>query len=178
MEAAEQVDECLRARDIFDSGIYLGSVVVDVQRSQDQNQTREGRVTGNGFEPIVVQVEEDHLRLGGFQDQVSKLLHFEAGLEGQLQLRALDDNVGEIEKMHFKGIQHSFAGDDDLLGLLFYRQRTNQGSYFFGRLPFSQLTETFLTGPHGGVNDLQEQLSSARIENEDGSVDRFRCQVT
>ena len=39
------------------------------------------------------------------------------------------------------------------------------------------LTKTFLAGPDRRVNDLQEQLTSARVEDEDGSIDWFRCQV-
>lgn len=56
--------------------------LVDVERSEDENEPREGRVGGDGLEPVVVDVEEDHLRLGGLQDKVSELLHLEAGLEG------------------------------------------------------------------------------------------------
>ena len=37
------------------------------------------------------------------------------------------------------------------------------------------LSETFLSGPDGRMDDLQEELTSARIEDEDGSVDRFCC---
>lgn len=40
------------------------------------------------------------------------------------------------------------------------------------------LRKTLLACPHGSVNDLEEQLSCARIEDEDRSVDRFRGQVS
>merc|ERR1719223_1650567 len=49
---------------------------------------------------------------------------------------------------------------------------------FSGCLPFRQLTETLLAGPDGRVNDLEEELSSTRIENEDRAVDWLRRQVT
>lgn len=43
-------------------------------------------VRGDGLEPVVVQVEEDHLRLGGLQDEITELLYLETSLERQLQL--------------------------------------------------------------------------------------------
>ena len=76
--------------------------------------------------------------------------------------------------MDLKRIQHSLASDNQLLGLFFYGQRTNQRSDFFGRLPLGQLSETLLTRPNRGVNDLEEKLSSSRVENKDGTVDGFR----
>lgn len=48
--------------------------------------------------------------------------HLETSLEGQLQLTAFDDDVGEVEEMHLEGVQHAFASHDDLLGLLLHRQ--------------------------------------------------------
>ena len=39
------------------------------------------------------------------------------------------------------------------------------------------LSETFLTGPYWSVNDLQEKLTSSRVENEDSTIDRFRGQI-
>ena len=43
-------------------------------------------------------------------------------LEGQLQLRPRDDDVGEVQQVHLEGVQHSLAGHDDALGLLLYRE--------------------------------------------------------
>ncbi len=40
------------------------------------------------------------------------------------------------------------------------------------------LSQTFLTGPHRGMDDLEEQLPCTGIEDEDGAVDGFGCQVT
>ena len=68
--------------------------------------------------------------------------------------------------------------DNDLLGLFFNGQGSNQGSNFFGGLPLGQLTKTFLTSPYTCVNDLQEKLTSSGVENENGSVDGFGGQVT
>ena len=60
---------------------------------------------------------------------IRKTTHLEAGLEGELELRALDDDVGEIEEMDLEGVQHSLSGHYDLLGLLLHRQRSNQGRH-------------------------------------------------
>ena len=43
--------------------------------------------------------------------------------------------------------------------------------------PPPYLSQTFLAGPHGGVDDLEEQLSRAGVEDEDGSVDGLGGQV-
>ncbi|KFU86371.1 hypothetical protein M959_04367, partial [Chaetura pelagica] len=48
----------------------------------------------DGFQPVIIEVEENHLGFSGLQDEVTKLLYFQAGLEGQLQLGAFDHNVG------------------------------------------------------------------------------------
>ena len=54
------------------------------------------------LEPVVVDVEEHHLRLRRLEDQVAELLDLEAGLEGELQLRALDHDVWEVEQVHLE----------------------------------------------------------------------------
>lgn len=33
-------------------------------------------VRRNGLQPVIVQIEQDHLRLSGLQNEVPKLLHF------------------------------------------------------------------------------------------------------
>ena len=66
--------------------------------------------------------------------------------------------------------QHALPRDDDLLGLLLNRQRTHQRSNFLSGLPFRQLTKTLLTRPDTRVNDLEEELARARVEDEDGAV--------
>ena len=105
-----------------------------------------------------------------YQDQITELLHLHACLEWQLQFASLDDDVGEVEQVDLKGIQHALAGDDDLLGLLFDGQGANQGGNFFGGLPLCQLSETLLPRPYARVNDLEEKLSRSRVEDEDGTV--------
>lgn len=60
-----------------------------MESSEDEDEPRESRVGGDSLEPVVVDVEQHHLRLGGLEDQVPELLDLEARLEGQLQLRAL-----------------------------------------------------------------------------------------
>ena len=79
--------------------------------------------------------------------------------------------------MNFHGIQQTLAGDNELLGLLLQRQGTNQRGHFFGGLPLRQLRETLLARPHRGVNDLQEQLACAGVEDEDRAVDGLGHQV-
>mmetsp|Transcript_100977 Transcript_100977/g.289830 ORF Transcript_100977/g.289830 Transcript_100977/m.289830 type:complete len:466 (-) Transcript_100977:385-1782(-) len=43
----------------------LGAVRIHMQGTQDQDHAAEGGVRGDGLEPVIVQVEEHHLRLGG-----------------------------------------------------------------------------------------------------------------
>lgn len=43
-------------------------VYIDVQGSQNEDKPGEGRVGGDGLEPVVVDVEQHHLRLCGLQD--------------------------------------------------------------------------------------------------------------
>lgn len=40
-----------------------------------------------------------------------------------------------------------------------------------------ELGEALLARPHGGVDDLEEELAGARVEDEDGAVDRLGRQV-
>ena len=47
--------------------------------------------------------------------------------------------------------------------------------YFGGR---TDLSQTFLSGPHRRVDDLEEELTSSRVEDKDRSVDWLRRQVT
>ena len=70
-----------------------------------------------------------------YQDKITELLHLHARLERQLELATLDDDVGEVEQMDLERVQHALPRDDDLLRLLFYRQRPDEGSYFFSGLP-------------------------------------------
>ena len=44
-------------------------------------------------------------------------------------------------------------------------------------LPLGQLAQTLLASPHAGVYDLQEELTSPGIEDEDGTIDGFGGQV-
>ena len=85
--------------------------------------------------------------------------------------------------MHFEWIQKALSRHNELLGLFFDGERTHQSGNFLGSLPLRQLSKTFLSCPNTGVNDLQEQLSGPRVENEDGAVDwlggqiAFKCLV-
>mmetsp|Transcript_569 Transcript_569/g.1265 ORF Transcript_569/g.1265 Transcript_569/m.1265 type:complete len:352 (-) Transcript_569:2863-3918(-) len=79
--------------------------------------------------------------------------------------------------MDLQRVQHSPSGHDDLLRLFLHREGPNEGSHLLCCLPFGQLGQTLLACPHRGVNDLQEQLSSSRVEDEDRPVHRFCGQV-
>lgn len=113
-----------------------------------------------------------------FTHEISELFKLHAGLERQLQLGTLDDDVGEVEQVDLERIEHTLSGDDDLLRLFFDGERTNQGGDFFCGLPLGELTETLLTGPDRRVNDLDEGLTGTRVEDEDGTVNGLRRQVT
>jgi hypothetical protein len=69
---------------------------VQVQSPQDQYQPAKASETLNGLLPVVIEVEQKHLRLSGLQDPVTELLDFKAGLERQLELATLNHDVREI----------------------------------------------------------------------------------
>ena len=58
-------------------------VDIDVQGSQDQDEPGEGSVGGDGLEPVIIDVEQHHLRLCSLQDQVTKLLNLQGCLQNQ-----------------------------------------------------------------------------------------------
>mmetsp|Transcript_24498 Transcript_24498/g.79156 ORF Transcript_24498/g.79156 Transcript_24498/m.79156 type:complete len:287 (-) Transcript_24498:5763-6623(-) len=76
---------------------HLRTVLRDVERAQNQDQTRKRRVRRNRLQPVVVDVEQHHLRLRRLEDQITELLHLQARLERQLQLRALDHDIRKIQ---------------------------------------------------------------------------------
>ena len=80
--------------------------------------------------------------------------------------------------LYLEGIQHAFPGDNDLFGLLLHGERADESSHLLCRLPLGQLAQSLLPRPHTGVDDLQEQLPRARVEDEDGSVDWLCRQIT
>ena len=47
----------------------------------------------------------------------------------------------------------------------------------FFYLPLGELAEALLASPYASVDDLEEELSGAWVENEDATVDRLRGQV-
>lgn len=67
--------------------------------------------------------------------------HLQTCLERQLQFTAFNDDVWKVQEMHLKGVKHAFACNNDLLGLFFNWQWTDEGSHFFSRLPLGQLEE-------------------------------------
>lgn len=56
-------------------------------------------VRRDGLQPVVIEIEQHHLRLCRLQDEISELLHLQTGLEGQLQLRTFDHDVGEVKQV-------------------------------------------------------------------------------
>ena len=148
-----------------------------MQSTQDKNEPAEAREALNTLLPVVIQVEQEHLWLRGFQNTVTELLNFQASLERQLKLTAFNDNVWEVKQMNLERVKHAFASHNNLLGLFLYRQAANEGSNFFRGLPLGQLTKTLLTSPHARVDNLQEELSRLRVEDENCSVDWFCRQV-
>ena len=80
--------------------------------------------------------------------------------------------------MDLERVKHSLASDNDLLWLFLYGEGADESGYLLGRLPLGQLTQTLLPRPHTSVDDLEEELSSARIEDEDGAIDWLGGQVT
>jgi len=54
---------------------HLRPVVVDVHGAQYQNEPTERSVRRDRFQPIIVQVEQHHLRLGCLQYEIAKFLH-------------------------------------------------------------------------------------------------------
>lgn len=79
--------------------------------------------------------------------------------------------------MDLQRIQHALPSDNDLFRLFLHRQRSDQGSHFLSSLPLGQLTQTLLSSPYRCVDYLEEQLSRSWIEDEDGPIDGFSCQV-
>ena len=66
--------------------------------------------------------------------------------------------------------QHALARDDDLLRLLLDGQRAHERGDLLGRLPLRELPQTLLTGPDARVDDFEEELARARVEDEDRAV--------
>ena len=184
VQGAEDQDEAAEGRVGADA---LEPVVVDVEenlRARNWCETRKGvRQTmaeawqRHGCHLTQLHKGAHHLRLGGLKDEVAKLLDLEGGLEGQLELRAGDDNVGEVEEMDLQGVKHALAAHDDALGLLLHWETADQGRHLLGGLPLGQLPQALLPGPHARVDDLEEELPGARVEDEDRAVDWLRGQV-
>lgn len=75
----------------------LRSLWMQVEGTQDQNEPAKASETLNTFLPVIVKVEQEHLRLRGFEDPIAELLDFETSLERQLQLAAFNHDIGEVE---------------------------------------------------------------------------------
>ena len=52
-----------------------------------------------------------------------------------------------------------------------------EGWHLFSGLPLGQLAQALLAGPHAGVDDLEEELPRAGVEDEDGPVDGLGGEV-
>lgn len=127
---------------------------------------------------FVVEIEQDHGRFRGTKDHISEFFNLHRRLEWELKFRGTNGDVWEIEKVYFQRIEQTLTSDDQLLGLFFNRKRADESSDLFSCLPFGQLTKTLLASPYASMNNLQEELSSPRIEDEDSSIDGLGRQVT
>jgi len=94
-----------------------------------------------------------------------------------LQVTALNHNIGEIEQVHFKRIEHALSGDNNLFGPFLRGQCSDQSSNFFCSFPFGKLAESFLACPNAGVDNFEEELSGSGVEDEDGAVDGFGGEI-
>src|SRR5690606_10376236 len=79
--------------------------------------------------------------------------------------------------MYFERIKQTLTSDNELFGLFFHRQRTNESCNFLSGLPLGKLTQTLLTSPEEDMNNLQEQLTSSWVEDKDSSIDWLGRQV-
>ncbi|KFQ71247.1 hypothetical protein N335_09072 [Phaethon lepturus] len=55
-------------------------------RIRRENASKKKRCRRDGFQPVIIEIEENHLGFSSLQDKITKLFHFQTGLEGQLQL--------------------------------------------------------------------------------------------
>ena len=74
----------------------------DSQSDGTMNQAH--RVGRNALQPVVIEIKQNHLRLSGLQNEVSKFLNLQTCLERQLQLTALDHNVWEVQQVDLWGM--------------------------------------------------------------------------
>ena len=69
---------------------------IDVESSQNEDQSTKCCKALHGLEPVIIEVEQEHLRLRSFENSVAELLQLENRLVRQLELTTLDDDVWEI----------------------------------------------------------------------------------
>ena len=74
----------------------LCSLRVQVKGTQDEDEPGKAGETLNALLPVVVKVEQKHLRFCSFQYAITELLDLEARLERKLQLATLDHDVWEV----------------------------------------------------------------------------------
>ena len=80
--------------------------------------------------------------------------------------------------MHFEGIEHTFASNDDLSWTFFSWKCTDKCSNLFCCLPFGELAQSFLPRPDACMDYLQEQLSGSWIEYKDSTVYWFSGEIS
>ncbi|KFZ54763.1 hypothetical protein N321_06867 [Antrostomus carolinensis] len=59
---------------------------IRIRRENALEKKKKDAVRRDGFQPVIIEIEENHLGFSSLQDEITKLLHFQTGLEGQLQL--------------------------------------------------------------------------------------------
>ena len=82
----------------------LGSLRVQVECPQDQDQSAEACEALDRLLPVVIEIEQKHLGLRGFKNTVPELFDFEASLERKLELATLDDDIREVKEVHLQWV--------------------------------------------------------------------------
>ncbi|KFV02522.1 hypothetical protein N340_08266, partial [Tauraco erythrolophus] len=55
-------------------------------RRENALEKKKDAARRDGFQPVIIEIEENHLGFSSLQDEIPELFHFQTGLEGQLQL--------------------------------------------------------------------------------------------
>ncbi|KFR13666.1 hypothetical protein N306_10470 [Opisthocomus hoazin] len=59
---------------------------IRIRRENALEKKQKDAARRDGFQPVIVEIEENHLGFGSLQDEITELFHFQTGLEWQLQL--------------------------------------------------------------------------------------------
>ena len=79
--------------------------------------------------------------------------------------------------MDLQRVKHALPRHNDALGLFLYGQRAHQRSNFLRCFPLGKLAQPLLSRPDRGVDDFEEELPGAWVEDENGAVDGLGGEV-